>query len=514
MQTLSKWYRLTGRGGAGALITCMALGSGVAHGADEILGWDTSNFRIGGYVRAWTSFNLQNPPETPEDDRWDPSMVRGSLMLDADLKTGPLYWKAIGRADAEYKTDYLERLEDQNQAATPGGPGSDLTDTYNQGELREFYFDYSATDRVRFRVGKQQVVWGETDFFRAMDVVHGFDYRWRSFLEPESDELRKPLILVDTTIDIPEAGGSLQLLLRPGLDRDKDIGNTYDLFGGRWALQPNKGIDFLAPGLLTTNHDHSDGDADDPTGGVRWSGFAGGIGYSIAYLKTFNNDPVVNSAFAPYKEAPEGTLGDFIHPEIDLFGVTLNGYVPSIDSVLSTEIVYTKDAAFNVGTNFFGGALPGFGGIKKKDVLQTMVRLDKNLNLQSLLGTQRPSFFSVQVFDKWIQSYDRDDDIVELVGFGAPIKEHTTLLTAILGLNYKNDSINPMLAVGTDLSNGGGFVIPSVEFVMGDSWRLRAEADLFFHDGQKEPGEIERDTHLFGGFANNNQLLFRLTRQF
>ena len=441
-------------------------------------------------------------------------MVRGSLLLDADLRTGPLNWKAIGRADAEYKTSYLQRLENQTKATTPDGPGSDIMDMYNQGELREFYVDYSPTDRLKLRIGKQQVVWGETDFFRAMDVVHGFDFRWRSFLERESDELRKPLIMVNATIDVPEADGSLQLLFRPGLDRESDIGNTYDLSGGRWALQPNKGVDFLAPGLLTNNHHHPDADVRDKTGGLRWSGSAGGISYSLAYLKTFNNDPVVNSAFVPFGEQPDGVLGDFIHPKIDLIGATLNGYVPAIDAVLSTEIVYTKDAAYNVGTNFFGGALPGFGGIKEKDVLQTMLRMDKSLNLQSYLGTRRPSFFSVQVFDKWIQSFDKADDIVELAGFGAPVKEHTTLLTAILGLNYKNDKINPMLAVGTDLSNGGGFVIPSVEFVWGDDWRLLAEADLFFNSAQKNPGEIEQSTHLFGGFANNNQLVFRLTRQF
>src|SRR5690606_25407059 len=140
---------------------------------------------------------------------------------------------------------------------------------YNNSELRELYIDFPVGDRLNFRLGKQQIVWGETDFFRAMDVVHGFDYRWRSFVEPESDELRKPLILANMRIQIPEAQGSLQAFIRPGLDRGKDIGNTYDLSGGRWANQPNKGVDFFGPsavpGMDLTHYDyhHPAGDVDD-----------------------------------------------------------------------------------------------------------------------------------------------------------------------------------------------------------------------------------------------------------
>lgn len=537
MKSLRKRNHVVGRRNAGALAICMALGSSAASAAEvtpaspvEVAapeatategvgkeknpGDETSNFHIGGYARTWASFNLQNPPETPANDRWDPSMLRASLMLDADLKTGPFDWKAIGRLDREYKTAYLQRLENQNKTVSPGGPGSNIMDTYNQGQLREFYVDYSPVDRVKLRIGKQQVVWGETDFFQAMDLVQGYDFRWRSFLERDSDELRKPLIMVNAKLDVPEANGSLQVLFRPGLDRTGDIGNTYDLSGGRWALQPNKGVDFLAPGALNYNFHNSDGDVRDKTGGLRWTGIAGPVGYSFAYLKTFNSDPIVNSSFAPSGQKPTGGLGDFIFPKIDVFGATLNGYVPAIDAVLSTEIVYTKDAPYNIGTNFFGGALPGFGGIMKKNTVKTMFRVDKTLDLKRFLGTSRPSFFSVQVFDKWIQDFKREDDLVASAGFGAPAQKHSTILTAILGLNYRNDKINPQMAVGTDVRNGGGFVIPSVEFVSGDHWRFVVEADLFWNRAHKNPGQVEGSTYLFGQLANNDQLVFRVTRQF
>lgn len=481
-------------------------------GADErsaVLG-DGNGFRLGGYIRTWTSFNLGNPPETVENDRWDPSMVRGSVLLDADGKAGPAKFKVIGRLDREYKTSYLERLERLGANASEG-PGN-IMDLYNQGELREAYIDVKPTDRLSLRIGKQQVVWGESDFFRAMDVVHGFDFRWRSFFEVENEELRKPLNMFNAKLDVPEGNGAIQLLYRPGWDRDRDIGNTFDVSGGRWANQPNKGFDFLT--VTPYDYRHPDADVSDPTWGLRWTGLAGPVNYSVAYLKTFNNDPVMNSVFVPFMKAPTGLLGNLIFPKVDLFGLTASAYTPAVDAVLSTELVYTKDAAFNVGSSFFGGALPGFGGIKKKDTLVTMLRMDKRVDLSNVLGAIRPSFLSVQLFDTWVQNFNPDDDIVYLVGYGKKRKEHTTILTGILGLNYNYNNINPTLAVGFDLSNGGGFFIPAVEFVLGDKWRLKVEADLVFDNGEKKAGEVEDRTSLFGYFANNSQLVFRLTRQF
>ncbi len=476
--------------------------------------------KLGGYVRGWTSFNLGNPPETTQNDRHDLSMLRGSLLLDADAKLGSVAkLKAIARLDREVETSYLKRLDN-----LPGQSGN-LMDQYNNADMRELYVDFPAGERINFRLGKQQVVWGETDFFRALDVVHGYDYRWRSFLEVENEDLRKPLILANMRIQVPEAKGSLQVIVRPGWDRGKDIGNTYDLTGGRWANQPNKGVNFFGPspvpGTNLTNYDyhHPAGNIDDVTGGLRWGGEAAGINYSVVAMKTFNNDPVVNPSAAiggtPYKAAPKGLLGDFIYPEIDVYGATVSGYSGALDAVFSTEVVYNRDVPFNYGSNFGGGFLPGFAGVKLKNTLVTMFRMDKQINLSKLIGTSRPSFFSVQLFNTRVLGYDRNDDIVYLAGFGLPRKQDSAILTAILAMNYNNDRVNPTLAAGWDATYGGGFVVPSVEFVMGDKWRLKAEADLFYSRGSnKQPGQVETNAGLMGYFANNNQLVFRLTRQF
>lgn len=492
------------------VLAALALAAGSAAADDG-----GPSFHLGGYLRAGVSINLQDAPETRQNDRGSLSMARGTLLLDADGEVGPLRLKGVARAAREYKTDYLRRLERNVRTNTPGGPGSDMIDyLYDEAELRELHVEFDASDRVQFRLGKQQVVWGETDFFRALDVVHGFDYRWRAFLEPENEELRKPLILANMTVQVPEADGALQVLFRPGWDRKEDIGNTLDLAGGRWRPQPYRGVDTLS----ATDYDarHPAGDVRDKTWGARWSGRAGPVNYSLAYLQTFNPDPVLNSAFVPYRKAPKGLLGDWINPRNDVFGATLSGYVQPIDVVLSTELVYTKDAAFNVGSaSMLPGVLPeGLGGIVRKDTLTTMFRMDKNLDLRGALGTSKLSMFSVQFFNTRILGFDSGDDIVMNVGYATRKKRDSALLTALLGLSYDGDRINPQLAGGWDMSYGGGFVIPSVDFVMGDNWRLKVEADLFFGGKPRRPGDLDSSTSMMGYFRDNNQLYLRLTRQF
>ena len=489
-----------------------------------VSGWFSDiQIKLNGYLRTYLSMNLGNPPETRKNDRWDISMARGALQLEGSLSKGDIIsFYAVARAYGEVRTPYLKRLS--RLGAGEDESGGNLMDNYQGVDLREFYaaFDLKELgkwgERVNFRVGKQQIIWGETDFFQAMDLLQGFDFTWRSFLEGENEDLRKPLIFVNAVIQIPELNGNLQLVLRPGVDREEDIGTTYDLFGGRWANQPNKGVNFLP--LVPYNYEHRSGDIEDPTWGIRWSGAIANIGYSLAYLRVFGPDPAVNSAFVPYKSIPKGSLGEFIYPKKDLFGFTANYAVaPPIDAVFSTEIAYTKDNFFNVGTDFLGGALPGFGGIKKKDTLRLMLRMDKNLYfLKPLTATpfneERSPWFSVQIFDTCILNYKKSDDIVDLAGYGARKRKHSAIITAILNQSYMSDRLKPGIAGGYDLSYGGWFIIPSLTYIVGDHWRFNAELDLFFPDNSKRPGEVESGTHMFGYFKNNNQLFMRATYQF
>jgi hypothetical protein len=211
---------------------------------------------------------------------------------------------------------------------------------------------------------------------------------------------------------------------------------------------------------------------------------------------------------------PIGVLGEFIFPKVDIVGATASANPRFLDAVISTEIAYTFDQLMNVGSHFLGGALPGFGGIHEENTWRFMVRMDKLLYLSPYLGTNRASFFSVQVFDTYIPTWKARTDLVSLAGFSGGARPHSVLATAILGLNYFGDRINPQIAGGWDVSYGGAFFIPSLAFAFGNHWRVNLEADLFFPSNQRRPGALIDHTHTIGYFANNDQFYMRLTYQF
>jgi len=537
--------------GLAVLIVSLVATSG-AQADDE--NWLTKDWEISGYARQYLSWNLENPTligpgpsgldgSQEGDYRGDLSMVRTVGKLNIFRDFGAVRFKTTGRVSREASTSYLDDVQDVADAwaRTGGAPESSvdlIDDSYNDEQLREFWLQGDITDNLNLKIGRQQVVWGETDFFQLMDVIHGYDFRWRSFLEPENEELRKPLNMVNLTQRFDDAGGSMQLIYIPGrLNDEEDRGNSYDVEGGRWANQPNRGVPFATAPFganVRYNYHHPDADMDDDSYGLRWNGLAGDWGYSLAWFHGPNPNPVANPNPATNNAAPElflgpyegtyeggpGEAGEFIYPYIDVFGVSANNYFPALDVVFSTELAYIPNAPYNAGiqSNSQGrgcGFFPGFCGIEEKNLFRSMFRVDKQVDLTGVLGTSRPSFLSIQVFNNWIADFEKEEQLVNTAGFSGDTEEFSSIITAVLATNYANDQINPSLALGSDLTYGGGFVIPAVEFVYGDHVRVRLEADIFFdREEQDRPLQDFNDTNLFGYFAGNDQLVARLTYQY
>lgn len=499
-------------------------------------------FKFDGYLREELSWNMKDWNDTPGyDDKGKLSMARSTAQLNFDWRaTDALSVVAKLRGVREIKTDFLDHLERMgaNNYHETDGRG-DIMDLYNKGEIRELYVDFPAGERVRFRLGKQQIAWGETDFFAANDLVHGFDYTWRSFLQPANEELRKPNIIAKMNIDVPEWDGGFEVFVRPGLDRKEDIGNELDIYGGRWSSQPYAGVDFR--NIDPYNHKNDEGDYRDVTGGIRWSGLYGDTNYSLSYLRTFYPSPILNAsnnlalfgmpntpsgATTHGTDQTRGVAGEIIYPIVNIFGFTASRYFGWADAVFSTEMAYIKDAPYQIElptpTPLSQAVAPGFDGYKTKDVVALMLRMDKNIAAtQDWLGTEKPMFFSVQLFDKWIQNYDQNDGLLYSVGWGGKVKEHSALATTIFGLSYNSGRIRPELVLGADLSNNGGFAVPSVTFELSSKLRWKVEYDAFWDDSHRDgtkcsfPNAASCDnTTLFGYFHNRDQLYTSLTYLF
>lgn len=90
------------------------------------------------------------------------------------------------------------------------------------------------------------------------------------------------------------------------------------------------------------------------------------------------------------------------------------------------------------------------------------------------------------------------------------------MLTSVLALSYRHDTITPSFTLVYDISNKDAIFVPGIDFVLGDHWRLKVDADIMLPHSSRKPGDsgLETETNLFGTFANNSQLNVRLSYYF
>lgn len=478
---------------------CFVNGSNAASYLDDKL-------NVSGYLRLENAMSLVNQPDVPGDEVWDLTMLRTTLYVQGSYQLSN--WArvvGVGQANMEYNTPYIEELDDMTSR--------DLMKEYQDIDMREWYSDLMFGKRLSLRLGKQIVSWGHVDFFRAMDRIHGEDWSWRSFF-PSKEEIKRPLIMANMEVAIPELKGSLQVIMKPGLDRDGEFGDKYDIVGSRWATPGNAGFNFHD--VLYENSHFKDGDSDDVTGGIRFGGQLGRVDYTLNYLRTLGPEPIFNPnpvalPFATfYKEMPKGFLGDLVYPEQDMFGFTANYYSNWADMLMRTEFVYILDRPYQVGRIPGAG---GFSGVIEKDTLVTMFAFEKNLGfLRDILQCREQPLLLVQYYDAWILDYKDSDDIPYTLGATSQRHQNDPNLTVAISWTYLSGRIKPGLAGVFDLRYKGALILPSVDFEYGDHWRLRLEADLFYDNGNAYSNS--NDVYLFSLFGRKSQAVMKLSYLF
>ncbi|HXQ22394.1 MAG TPA: DUF1302 family protein, partial [Candidatus Acidoferrales bacterium] len=148
-------------------------------------------------------------------------LQHGQTRLD-DIVGGPIAGNNAGQLGANGK------LLPGNYSRLTGAQrtGLKFDDT-----LREAYVDLKVANApVSFRLGRQQVIWGESDQFRLMDIWNPLDLTWH--LQQESwDNIRIPLWLGKGLWDIGEVGPLSNSFLEV-------VYNPFD-------FQPDQKLDFL-----------------------------------------------------------------------------------------------------------------------------------------------------------------------------------------------------------------------------------------------------------------------------
>ncbi len=107
---------------------------------------------------------------------------------------------------------------------------------YNTAELREFYVDAYLANWLSFRIGRQQVTWGETGQYRLLDVINPTDGSWHFAPVESFKDIRIPLWIVKALIEFPSIDSDLEIVWVPMLDRPEDTVSTLASQYGAWGV--------------------------------------------------------------------------------------------------------------------------------------------------------------------------------------------------------------------------------------------------------------------------------------
>lgn len=190
-------------------------------------------------------------------------------------------------------------------------------------ELRELYVD-GAVGATQWRIGRQQIVWGQADGLRVLDVVNPVSFR--EFVLPNAEDRRIPVWA--TNAELPLGSGTLQVLWIPDPTFDEVPGGAHPFAVTTPLLVPaapprHAGAMPVAVSLAPV--DRPAGLLDSSDVGLRWSGQAGGWDLTLNALHHYWDVPV------PYRRAGAG--GARIEPRPERTTMLGGSYASSFGAV-------------------------------------------------------------------------------------------------------------------------------------------------------------------------------------
>ncbi|RIL06320.1 MAG: hypothetical protein DCC71_07285 [Proteobacteria bacterium] len=389
------------------------------------------------------------------------------LRLEPELRLDLPHRFQLG-AIARIRADAMDELE-------PGPPDQPEVAPYTRrlgfgdradAELRELYVQ-GEIGPAWLRVGKQQIVWGQADGLKVLDVVNPQEFH--EFILPAFEDSRIPLWTVNTEIPIGDA--QLQLLWIPD-PTTHDVPPADGVFAFRAPRfvgpRPPRGID-----VEIEEPDRPDDALRDSDVGARLAGFWKGWDLSANALWHHDDVPI------PFRtiDVASGAPRVRVEPGFERSAV-LGGTASSAFGNLTVRGEFAAQLDRWVPVDDLGDR----DGVRRTSEFGWVVGLDWWGIPETLL--------SVQLFQTWLTDHrpsmlrDRLDSDVTLLA-----RRH-----------FRNETLTLEAIWIHGLHDGDGLVRPRVEYAVHDDLQVWLGFDVFYGTRDGVFGEFDEADRVVVGF--------------
>ena len=404
--------------------------------------------RINGYIQNETGLRFEDHG-LGYAEKGDLSLMRNTLQLDFKGRlTSRFSYSAQMRAwyEAVYDLD-----DDIDQRPEEHDENIDDIDLWHYSLSGDFgYWD--------FQIGRQELVWGESDLFRMADIVNPLDlsnhYIWTNL---QGDGYRIPLRMAVIGFDPAWSNFRLETVLIPEhFEPFRLDAEGANFFPPAFQL-PGRYDE--ANELIDEGRDNSD--FDNFEAGARVKGLVGDVDVSVFYFYTRSDLPVLNFDPADSK-SPLGFEAKF--PRYNVVGGTANYYEPHLNTVFRFETAYNIDQPFTamVYNPAVGQALPT---VVEKDMFAYMIGFDHEHMFPWPEG--RNVYFSGQMFQQYILD-SQDNLFYPFMDETDDQTMFTFIVNTLLGFGNK---WQPQILIGAD-TDGGGVFYPKLTYYPSDHWQV------------------------------------------
>lgn len=338
-----------------------------------------------------------------------------------------------------------------------------LAGDHGELSIREWYIDTEIVGSY-WRIGKQQVVWGQADGLKVLDVINPQSYR--EFILDDFEDSRIPLWMFNVEIPVGN-DNSLQLLWIQDLSYNEfaESGSTYQMTSPLLVPQLPAGLSVAGLNKSKPISIIKDSDL-----GLRYLLFYEGWDLTFNYLYHYHDSPVIYQTVEN-----NNVILNSKYERNHLLGATASKAFG--DFTLRTEIGFSSDTFHLIDTS---------------SLLYLLQQgIHKSADISSVLGIDWQGLEDTLLSFQWFQSYlfDHDDSLFRPV--------NNNILSFLYKQTFENEIWEIEILAIHGFDKGDGVVQSKFSYLLEGNIQLWIGSDIFY--GQKQG--------LFGQFKDTNRLI-------